>query len=162
MIKIKLIAVLSVFTTFISLNASAQESTTASANNYNYVEAFKPNFYTQNGNTYRSASGKPGHQYWQNKADYVLNLSLNNEENKITGSENLTYTNNSPDELDFIWMSLDWNAKGLLNKFRTERFFTTVSGEGQPESYFKYFLLLLAGYFAWDWYRSKKKKKIAR
>jgi signal peptidase I len=59
----------------------------------------------------------------------------------------------------FIWMSLDWNAKGLLNKFRTERFFTTVSGEGQPESYFKYFLFLLAGYFAWDWYRSKKKKK---
>ena len=59
----------------------------------------------------------------------------------------------------FIWMSLDWNAKGLLNKFRTERFFTTVSGEGQPESYFKYFLILLAGYFAWDWYRSKKKKK---
>jgi signal peptidase I len=59
----------------------------------------------------------------------------------------------------FIWMSLDWNAKGLLNKFRTERFFTTVSGEGQPESYFKYFLFLLAGYFAWDWYRNKKKKK---
>ena len=59
----------------------------------------------------------------------------------------------------FIWMSLDWNAKGLFNKFRTERFFTTVSGEGQPESYFKYFLILLAGYFAWDWYRGKKKKK---
>lgn len=61
----------------------------------------------------------------------------------------------------FIWMSLDWNAKGLLNKFRTERFFTTVSGEGQPESYFKYFLILLAAYFAWDWYRGKKKKKEA-
>ena len=61
----------------------------------------------------------------------------------------------------FIWMSLDWNAKGLFNKFRTERFFTTVSGEGQPESYFKYFLILLAGYFAWDWYRGKKKKKEA-
>lgn len=59
----------------------------------------------------------------------------------------------------FIWMSIDWNAKGLLNKFRTDRFFTTVSGEGQPESYFKYFLFLLAAYFAWDWYRSKKKKK---
>jgi signal peptidase I len=61
----------------------------------------------------------------------------------------------------FIWMSIDWNAKGLFNKFRTERFFTTVSGEGQPESYFKYFLILLAGYFAWDWYRGKKKKKEA-
>ena len=61
----------------------------------------------------------------------------------------------------FIWMSIDWNAKGLLNKFRTERFFTTVNGEGQPESYFKYFLILLAGYFTWDWYRGKKKKKEA-
>jgi signal peptidase I len=58
-------------------------------------------------------------------------------------------------------MSLDWNAKGLLNKFRTERFFTTVSGEGQPESYFKFFLIALAGYFAWDWYKGKKKKKEA-
>ena len=56
-------------------------------------------------------------------------------------------------------MSLYGNAKGLLNKFRPERFFTTVNGEGQPQSYFKYFLILLAGYFAWDWYRSKKKKK---
>jgi signal peptidase I len=37
--------------------------------------------------------------------------------------------------------------------------FTVVHGEGQPESYFKYFLILLAGYFAWDWYRGKKKKK---
>lgn len=61
----------------------------------------------------------------------------------------------------FIWMSLDWNAKGLLNKFRTERFFTTVSGEGQPQSYFKYFLIFLGAYFVWDWYRGKKKKKEA-
>ena len=59
----------------------------------------------------------------------------------------------------FIWMSVDWNAKGLLNKFRTDRFFTTVSGEGEPQSYFKYFLIALAAYFAWDWYRGKKKKK---
>jgi len=61
----------------------------------------------------------------------------------------------------FIWMSLDWNAKGLLNKFRTERFFTTVSGEGQPQSYFKYFLIILGAYFVWDWYRGKKKNKEA-
>jgi len=107
--KTKFIAVLSVLITFISLNTKAQETTASSTNNYDYVEAFKPNFYTQNGNTYRNASGKPGHQYWQNRADYVLNVSLNNEENKISGSESLTYTNNSPDELDFIWMSLDQN-----------------------------------------------------
>ncbi|MFT7251801.1 MAG: signal peptidase I, partial [Flavobacterium sp.] len=59
----------------------------------------------------------------------------------------------------FIWMSWDSNATGLMNKIRWERMFTTVSGEGQPESYFKYFLFLLAGYFVFDYFRSKKKSK---
>lgn len=61
----------------------------------------------------------------------------------------------------FIWMSWDSNAKGIMNKIRWERVFTTVSGEGQPQSYFKYFLFLLAGYFAFDYFRGKKKKKEA-
>ncbi|WP_338378762.1 signal peptidase I [uncultured Flavobacterium sp.] len=59
----------------------------------------------------------------------------------------------------FIWMSWDSNAKGIMNKIRWERLFTTVSGEGQPQSYFKYFLFLLAAYFAFDYFRSKKKNK---
>lgn len=64
----------------------------------------------------------------------------------------------------FIWMSFDLNNvfhKGFLDRFRTDRFFTTVSGEGEPESYFKYFLVVLGAYFVWDWYRDKKKKKEA-
>lgn len=61
----------------------------------------------------------------------------------------------------FIWMSWDSNAKGIMNKIRWERLFTTVSGEGQPQSYFKYFLILLAAYFAFDYFRGKKKKKEA-
>lgn len=59
----------------------------------------------------------------------------------------------------FIWMSWDSNAKGIMNKVRWDRLFTTVSGEGQPQSYFKYFLILLAAYFAFDYFRGKKKKK---
>jgi signal peptidase I len=59
----------------------------------------------------------------------------------------------------FIWMSLDWNTPGLLNKFRPERFFTTVSGEGEPKSYFKYFIGLVIAYYAFDYFRNKKKKK---
>ena len=59
----------------------------------------------------------------------------------------------------FIWMSWDSNGKGIKNKIRWERLFTTVSGEGQPQSYFKYFLIFLAGYFAFDYFRNKKKKK---
>ncbi|MFC4739643.1 signal peptidase I [Flavobacterium ponti] len=60
----------------------------------------------------------------------------------------------------FIWMSWDSDAKGIMNKIRWERLFTTVSGEGQPQSYFKYFLILLAAYFAFDYFRGKKKKKV--
>ena len=59
----------------------------------------------------------------------------------------------------FIWMSWDSDAKGIMNKIRWDRLFTTVSGEGQPQSYFKYFLILLAVYFAYDYFRGKKKKE---
>jgi signal peptidase I len=57
-------------------------------------------------------------------------------------------------------MSIDGINDGLKNwSIRWDRLFTTVSGTGQPQSYFKYFLLALAGYFAFDYYRNKKKKK---
>ncbi len=59
----------------------------------------------------------------------------------------------------FIWLSWDSNAKGIMNKIRWERLFTTVSGEGQPQSYFKYFLFILGAYFAYDYFRNKKKKE---
>jgi hypothetical protein len=65
-------------------------------------------------NTYRTASGAPGHQYWQQKADYVITAELNDETQSITGSETITYTNNSPDALSYLWLQLDQNhfAKG--------------------------------------------------
>jgi len=61
----------------------------------------------------------------------------------------------------FIWMSWDSNGKGIMNKIRWERLFTTVSGEGQPQSYFKYFLFLLAIYFVGDylWKKCKTTKE---
>jgi len=58
----------------------------------------------------------------------------------------------------FVWMSLDSNAKGF-DKIRTERLFTTVGGNGEPVSYFKYFIIVLAGWFVFDFFRKKKKKK---
>ncbi|PHS61718.1 MAG: signal peptidase I [Flavobacterium sp.] len=57
----------------------------------------------------------------------------------------------------FVWMSYDGNAKGF-NKIRTERLFTTVGGSGKPVSYFMYFIIALAGWFAFDFYRKRKKK----
>lgn len=77
--------------------------------NYDYTEAFNPFFYSNNGTEYRSASGKPGPKYWQNAVDYKISATLNDETNEITASISIEYTNNSPDELDFIWLQLDQN-----------------------------------------------------
>jgi len=77
--------------------------------NYNYHDTFGPIFYTKNGNEYRSAGGQPGPKYWQNRADYKLAVRLNEQSNEISGTVVLTYTNNSPDKLPFIWMQLDQN-----------------------------------------------------
>lgn len=60
-------------------------------------------------NEYRSASGAPGPKYWQQQADYVINAELNDENQSITGSEVITYTNNSPDPLRYLWVQLDQN-----------------------------------------------------
>lgn len=76
---------------------------------YDYVEAFKPFFYPQTGTATRSASGQPGYAYWQNSADYHLNVSLNEDKKEITGTAQITYTNNSPDKLGFLWLQLDQN-----------------------------------------------------
>jgi len=65
-------------------------------------------------NEYRSASGAPGGKYWQQQADYVINAELNDQNQSITGSEVITYHNNSPDALTYLWLQLDQNinAKG--------------------------------------------------
>jgi hypothetical protein len=77
--------------------------------NYNYHDTFGPMFYTKNGDEYRSAGGQPGPKYWQNRADYKLAVRLNEQSNEISGTVIVTYTNNSPDKLPFIWMQLDQN-----------------------------------------------------
>ena len=83
---------------------SAQQVT-----NYNYHDAFAPGFYKKNATETRSASGQPGSKYWQNRADYSLTASLNEAKNEISGSAIVTYTNNSPDKLGFLWMQVDQN-----------------------------------------------------
>ena len=77
--------------------------------NYNHKEAFNPQFYPYPGNDYRSASGEPGPKYWQNHADYKINTSLNTETHSVTGNVEIAYTNNSPDNLKFLWLQLDQN-----------------------------------------------------
>lgn len=76
---------------------------------YDHRETFSPNFYPASGNQYRSASGQPGPAYWQNSADYGIAVTLDTDLHKVSGEVTLTYTNNSPDNLDFLWLQLDQN-----------------------------------------------------
>src|SRR5882757_9944679 len=64
--------------------------------NYNAAEAFSPLF-TDKGNEFHSANGNPGPKYWSNKADYILKATIDTTAKTLTATENLTYTNNSPD-----------------------------------------------------------------
>lgn len=76
---------------------------------YDYHDAFAPFFYSKNGTSTRSASGQPGAEYWQNSADYKLTAKLDEKNNEIAGTGIITYTNNSPDKMAFVWMNLDQN-----------------------------------------------------
>nr|WP_316930093.1 M1 family metallopeptidase [Hymenobacter sp. IS2118] len=60
-------------------------------------------------NVYRTASGAPGHKYWQQRADYDIQVTLDDAKQAITGRETVTYTNRSPDVLPYLWMQLDQN-----------------------------------------------------
>jgi hypothetical protein len=62
-------------------------------------------------NVYRTASGAPGHQYYQQKADYVMDIELDDEQQRIYGSSTITYTNNSPDGLRYLWLQMDQNMR---------------------------------------------------
>lgn len=60
-------------------------------------------------NAYRTGSGAPGHEYWQQKVDYTINVELDDNSQSIKGTETITYTNNSPDALSYLWLQLDQN-----------------------------------------------------
>jgi hypothetical protein len=60
-------------------------------------------------NEFRNAAGAPGHQYYQQKADYKINVSIDDKTQVLSGEETITYTNNSPDQLDYLWLQLDQN-----------------------------------------------------
>lgn len=60
-------------------------------------------------NMYRSASGAPGPNYWQQRADYNIKVELDDDQQRINGSETITYTNSSPDPLSYLWLQLDEN-----------------------------------------------------
>jgi len=104
MIKRLLLLTLSL-SVFACINAQ-EESTNKNKFRQLYQELPTPN-------VYRNASGAPGHQYWQQQADYKMDITLDDNTQRIYGEETITYTNNSPDQLDYLWLQLDQNMRAL-------------------------------------------------
>ncbi len=77
--------------------------------NHNKFRQLKQELATPN--VYRTASGAPGHEYWQQKADYKISIKLDDETQRIYGEETITYHNQSPDPLSYLWLQLDQNIR---------------------------------------------------
>ncbi|RYY38603.1 MAG: M1 family peptidase [Chitinophagaceae bacterium] len=103
--------VLSLCAWALAAGAFAQSATTVpdAPSAYDHHATFSPHFYPYPGNEVRSASGAPGPKYWQNRADYVIDATIDTLRHALSGSVTITYTNNSPDALDFVWLQLDQN-----------------------------------------------------
>ncbi|GAA4299981.1 M1 family aminopeptidase [Compostibacter hankyongensis] len=87
--------------------ARAQQADASSR--YDAHALWNPLFYPAQGNEFRSAGGAPGPQYWQNGADYTISCTLDTAAKRVTGTVEITYRNNSPEQLPFLWLQLDQN-----------------------------------------------------
>ncbi len=87
------------------ITGGAVFSQSDSGSHYDQHKAFAPFFYPSNGNEYRSASGQPGPAYWQNRADYKINVSLDTAAKTVKGTVVITYKNNSPDAFKIFMAS---------------------------------------------------------
>ncbi len=105
---------------------TASAPTPAPSSKYDQHEAFAPYFYTTNGNEYRSAMGVPGPRYWQNRADYSIVASLDTASKEVSGEVTISYQNNSPETLGFLWLQLDQN----IYKSNSRSSFTTHTPQG--------------------------------
>ena len=85
-------------------------------------------------NVYRTASGAPGHEYYQQQADYNMSITLDDETQRIYGEETIIYTNNSPDELRYLWVQLDQNMRAqnsMTQQIQTGGIFNDRTGTPQ-------------------------------
>lgn len=83
---------------------------------YDAHEAFAPLFYPAYGDDIRAADGRPGSKYWQNSADYKIDSRLDEVNHSLTGTVTITYKNNSPQDLPFVWLQLDQNIYNLQSR----------------------------------------------
>jgi hypothetical protein len=108
-------------------SSAGMAAQTPPASNYDPLQTFAPFVYPQPVNAFRTASGRPGPLFWQNRADYQIKATLEPTTRKLTGEETITYTNHSPDDLDVLWLQVEQNryrkdARGAFGggKFPTE------------------------------------------
>lgn len=107
--KINIMNKIVVFIFLLIAGSSFAQTPSETKSNYDNHEAFNPQFYPYPGNDFRSASGEPGPKYWQNRADYRINCTLDTTKHSVSGEVEISYTNNSPDNLKFLWLQLDQN-----------------------------------------------------
>ncbi len=93
---------------FLGMRSYVQGQTDSSV--FDSHALWDPLFYPHYGNPYRSANGAPGPAYWQNRADYKIVCTLDTVHDRISGKVTILYTNNSPDDLSFLWLQMDQNA----------------------------------------------------
>lgn len=98
-----------VLTVFSVVLAKAQHHPTLNINDNKFRQLGPADLPTPN--VYRNAAGAPGHMYWQQQADYDMKIRLDDEMQRIYGEEKITYHNNSPDALDYLWIQLDQNMR---------------------------------------------------
>ena len=79
------------------------------ATSYDPHDFFTQPFNPPAGTPYRAATGVPGPMYWQNSASYVIHATLSEKDTSVTGEVTINYINNSPEQLDFLWLQLDQN-----------------------------------------------------
>lgn len=107
------------------------------ASSYDNHDLFNPNFYPSSVNEYRAADGSPGPKYWTNKASYKINAALNDLKDEITGSVTISYTNNSPRPLPFLWLYLDQDLFRLDSRGQAKMPATRRSRYGDVNSTFE-------------------------
>jgi hypothetical protein len=110
---------------FIALILIFTVSKTFAQSTYDHRALFSPLFYPENGNEYRAGNGEPGPKYWQNKADYKMAVTIDTIKEILNGTVEITYTNNSPQILNEVWLQMDQN---LYRKDSRATATTTESG----------------------------------
>ncbi|MFI5161400.1 MAG: M1 family metallopeptidase [Sphingobacteriales bacterium] len=128
--KVKFIPLLSLILLTIAAQAQRKRKPVivdTIVSNYQPADLFTPRFYPEKGDEFHSATGDPGAKYWQNRADYNLKANIDTNTKTLSAVETITYKNNSPDALQFLWLQLDQNTykKGARSNFYTD--FTAVA-----------------------------------